>query len=595
MKTSNPNTGHPFIKSQAMIFFYIIWALMTIEFCAFRYMSGIGHYSVVTTIFLALVDSLIILSPYLWIKRTWRPTVIIPLIAVPVFLYINLLYHRNVGELVAISGFFQVGNANDLVVRSAIASIQAADLWIGLPLIASLTFFGIYIKKMRVPGFSLRYKLWWLAAVIALTWCAVLKYQMIIFDSLKRTDHWTLAEHRRILNESFPRAARTEKAALVPFAWYAIDELWLNFRPAYKLSAEERAEIELAIKESGNAALMIDSLPDNSGKNLILVVMESLNSQVLETTVNGKPIMPLLDSLRRSEGVIYFPAMQPKVGLGRSSDAAFMYLCGILPQLYNPVVEKFPDADYPSIAKNAHFRDAAKFLPSSQKVWNHVRVTKSQGFTEFFADLALNRGATENGDSIGMLTMIRELPKLKQPFFAAFFTIDGHDPYTILDGTTSDISADNSLSATEKVYLEKNRHTDEALRMLVTALKKDSLWDNSIIVIASDHNALERSLNSERFASKDIPFLILNSGVSLTSEKQVAQIDLYPTMLDLIGGNDYYWRGFGKSVLRNPGYFDPDPAVGATLPESYPSSKAWDLSELMVKGKYFKNPVPAAK
>ena len=49
-------------------------------------------------------------------------------------------------------------------------------------------------------------------------------------------------------------------------------------------------------------------------------------------------------------------------------------------------------------------------------------------------------------------------------------------------------------------------------------------------------------ISPERFT----PLIVLNSPVHLRYEKVMGQVDLYPTLLDLLGADDYPWRGLGR-------------------------------------------------
>lgn len=47
-----------------------------------------------------------------------------------------------------------------------------------------------------------------------------------------------------------------------------------------------------------------------------------------------------------------------------------------------------------------------------------------------------------------------------------------------------------------------------------------------------------------------VPFIVINS--KLTSkhvEKVIGQMDIYPSLLNLMGCNDYIWKGLGESVF----------------------------------------------
>ena len=87
--------------------------------------------------------------------------------------------------------------------------------------------------------------------------------------------------------------------------------------------------------------------------------------------------------------------------------------------------------------------------------------------------------------------------------------------------------------------------------------KKQDWFDNTIFIITADHglNIFKDHINDPK--NGHIPFLIYNSKVgSFTIDKIVSQIDILPTILDLIGKYDKYDENlFGCSGLQgNKGF-----------------------------------------
>ncbi|MFQ9799236.1 MAG: sulfatase-like hydrolase/transferase [Clostridia bacterium] len=103
-------------------------------------------------------------------------------------------------------------------------------------------------------------------------------------------------------------------------------------------------------------------------------------------------------------------------------------------------------------------------------------------------------------------------------------------------------------------YLNSVHYTDAAIGKFIETLKKEGLYEDSILVFYGDHFGLMSSepecnaLMSEFLGYKydydqmmNIPLLIhiLGSGVSLTRSVAGGQIDLMPTLLDLMGYSDH--------------------------------------------------------
>lgn len=97
-------------------------------------------------------------------------------------------------------------------------------------------------------------------------------------------------------------------------------------------------------------------------------------------------------------------------------------------------------------------------------------------------------------------------------------------------------------------YWEMTRRFDDELREFIGFLKEKGLYDTSVIAIVGDHNP-HVMVDSDY---TPVPFLVLNSGVTFTSSVVAGQIDVYPTLLDVMGllGGKTVWPGVGHSLLR---------------------------------------------
>ena len=173
-----------------------------------------------------------------------------------------------------------------------------------------------------------------------------------------------------------------------------------------------------------------------------------------------------------------------------------------------------------------------------------------------------------------------------------------HDPYDEFGWKHTDVWKDNTLSDNEKIYIEKCRQFDAGLSQLIAGLKKAELYDNTVIVIAGDHNARPTCLNGNRLVNTQIPMIILNSGLDIRSHAVIGQSDLYPTLLDIMGASDAQWRGVGISILRNPAVMgDGSDSLGSrnssnglsSDPYSYPSLDAWRVSNLIIRSAHQRN------
>lgn len=101
-------------------------------------------------------------------------------------------------------------------------------------------------------------------------------------------------------------------------------------------------------------------------------------------------------------------------------------------------------------------------------------------------------------------------------------------------------------------------YTDNSLSTLIEYLKSRPDWGETMVVITGDHEGLAdcrkeamRNPHSREFvdAGQHTPLIILNSPVAGRYDGQLGQVDIYSTIVDLMGWHDYRWQGMGQSVV----------------------------------------------
>ncbi|OAZ04662.1 LTA synthase family protein [Flavobacterium succinicans] len=141
--------------------------------------------------------------------------------------------------------------------------------------------------------------------------------------------------------------------------------------------------------------------------------------------------------------------------------------------------------------------------------------------------------------------MKKTLDKKSTPFFASIFTVSSHEPYIIPEKYA-------------KTFVEGNvpihkcaEYTDFALKRFFNEAKKEPWFSNTIFVLVADHcnqiyyEEYEKPIN--RYA---VPIIIYkpNSKYVGVDTDLAQQIDIYPTILDMIGYPKPF-RSWGRSLL----------------------------------------------
>ncbi len=133
----------------------------------------------------------------------------------------------------------------------------------------------------------------------------------------------------------------------------------------------------------------------------------------------------------------------------------------------------------------------------------------------------------------------------KTPFFSTIFTVSSHEPYIVPEKYKNKFKEG-------KIPMHKcAEYTDYALKQFFNAAKKQKWFENTIFIMVADHGnqtyyeEYQKAIN--RFA---VPILIYkpNSNLVGVDTDLAQQIDIYPTVLDIIGYQKPF-RSWGRSLL----------------------------------------------
>lgn len=143
----------------------------------------------------------------------------------------------------------------------------------------------------------------------------------------------------------------------------------------------------------------------------------------------------------------------------------------------------------------------------------------------------------------------RTLGTQKQPFLGTLFTLSSHDPFQIPSKYKTRFKG--GPLAIDKCV----QYTDNSLREFFNYAKTQPWYNNTIFVITADHTSQtyypEYSKEINRFA---VPILLYSAnpayGLKGVRTDVASQMDIYPTLVDLIGYNKPF-RSWGRSLITN--------------------------------------------
>ena len=249
-------------------------------------------------------------------------------------------------------------------------------------------------------------------------------------------------------------------------------------------------------------------------------------------------------------------------------------------------------------------------------VWNQQGVAMAFGFDRLYDEKSFTKE-----ERMGVKKRVGDYPFLQQcaekiaeeiagsgdssRCFFQLVTYSGHGPFIIPDEYKR-ISFSPGMPEVLNNYLTAANYTDYAIGKFIERLQEEGLFDETMIVVTGDHEGLaylRQSLCETKEGSGLVspfeytPFIVINSPVGMRYEKVMGQVDIYSTLLDLTGLDDYGWKGMGQSIL-DPSHLGVAAIWNLTIagdttgicPEVIERMKqSWRISDLMIRGDYFRS------
>ena len=536
---------------------------------------GNGTLSLIVIIISALTDSLVLFLPLIFLKKKFKWIVPFWFMFLSLLELSNIIYFRNFHDCISGISYLSSGSINKFVIKSAAASIRWVD---ALFIVNPLIIFAITFVTPTIQKTSRKFQILYIAlSFILLSSQIALSIRRIrIYKQLNDTEN-ILTEYYKGFNQ---QTCWKYYVLHYGFTGYLIRVIKDFAGANYILSdAEKRRLDELWHQRSQPTPICIeknDSIFNlNREKNLIFIVVESLNSKIFSLP-DSHIIAPNLNALIKDTTTLSYLNVMPQTRHGRSSDGQFIYNTGMLPLRDEALITRYADANYPSLAKIINRHSAIEVIGEDRSLWNHSITSLSYGYTDLIDNVTPPNTPISQQDSLIFSRAAGEISKIVSPFFIFITTIGMHEPYNQDTGMVLSLSA--KYDQRDLHYLESVHAFDKSLGQFIEFLKKSGVYHNSVIVIAADHEESPPQLSS-LFSEKKIPVIILNSGFSAPHADITPQyqVNVFPSILDIMGvSTKGGYRGVGRSMLRN------DSSISSEEME-----EIWDISELSIRGKYF--------
>ena len=322
--------------------------------------------------------------------------------------------------------------------------------------------------------------------------------------------------------------------------------------------------------------------------NLIIILVESFESWGLEYP----QITPCMNSIINDTPTLYADKITSQVKHGVSGDGQMTINTGLLPISSGAACMVYGNNIYPNFA---HFYPHSHIFNPANGVWNQIAVTKTYGYeglTEphkgiynWWQDAQMFQIVS---DSLFNDNQTDTLPRL-----SFIITYSTHSPFDRIQRDYPELNLPEDTPETLKRYLTCLHYTDSCIGAFMDKFMQSDLANNTSVVITGDHTIFKEAMLGEfvPFAKKHnlsiqngknyCPLIIYSPSITepIRIEDICYQMDIYPTILSLIGAEDYYWKGLGVNLL--------DSAARQNRPIS--EEEAYILSDKLIRSNWFAN------
>lgn len=543
--------------------------------------------------FNSLADATLLMAPC-WVIKHRRTYTFIILWLATLWSVAQLLYYPTYRDVMPFSSFLLVQNVSGTLIKSTLGAVTKKTLFLLLLPLALYCYYWFVLRRRNTDSKLKRH--WWMLLLSIVVF-------VVIRLTITTCIFFTYRDNYRDLEDTFKtyysnlggrHLNYVKHNGVMSYAFYCFLS---NFNSRVSDEDIKRAE--------GFISQQCYTYTDNSfatgieRPNLIFIMVESLNAWAVNLKIDGQEVTPTLNALAADTANIVCLNVITQAKNGRSSDGKFMYQTGLLPLLDKSVAMEFGDRTFPSITRALKKRgyQSVEICGDEGGLWNVETMSQSYGFdtlmhqSELFDQLEANDW---HSDKVIMEQAVQYLPKLRKNFVAQLFTGVMHSPYNDVFKPATWISSSKQYTPSVRNYLEKTHFFDTQLAAFLDNMKNCGLYDKSVFVIVSDHSEPVDDDPKGRLAlsrnGDECVLIVLNAKQGAQIKGPVGQIDVYPTILDVMGLNDYTWKGLGHSLLRNgisSVAISPDEVRGtsALLPSQ---RQAWNVSNILIRANWFK-------
>lgn len=472
------------------------------------------------------------------------------------WLFSNILYYREFSDFLSTSIIKTSGSTSDNLGKSIAGITKGTDFLVFLDVVIIVLLIAFKVFKIDVRRLKLKISL--LIEGLAV---------VLIGTNL------TMAQKDRpgLLTRTFDNNYIVKYLGLNSFAVYDGVKTAQSNAIMAKANHSDLKTVQSYIKKN-----YIAPNPEYYGvaknKNVLVIHLESFQQFLIDYKWHGKEVTPNLNKLYHANDTISFDNFFNQVGQGKTSDAEMMLENSIFGLQSGSAMSSYGTSNTfesaPAILGQQAGYTSAVMHGGAGSFWNRDNAYKSFGY-DYFMPLSYyqNKKGYYLGygikDKLFFDQSIKYIEHLPQPFYLKMITVTNHYPYD-LDKKNQSIDKTDTGDKTVDGYVQTAHYLDEAIGELMSYLKKSGLEKNTLIMLYGDHygisgnhhKASAQLLNKDNFNNFDnlqfqrVPLMFhmpgLKGGINHTYG---GEIDVRPTLFNLLGINDQNMIQFGHSLL----------------------------------------------
>lgn len=353
----------------------------------------------------------------------------------------------------------------------------------------------------------------------------------------------------------------TQNASLVlntPFTLYrTFGKPSLEKKEFFSQQELERIYSPITKFETNNCADTLFTSPLEIGKtNVCVIILESFSAEYLKTyNKNGVSYAPFLDSLAQHSLVLQ------GLSNGKKSIDGIPAVISSLPIMMEEsyLTSVYGNNKLGSIASTlkSHNYTTAFFHGGYNGTMGFDNFTRKVGYQYYYGKDEYNNDKDYDGnwgifDEPFLQYTIKQMDTLTTPFATTIYTLSSHHPYTIPQ------QHENKFPKGSLIVHETVAYTDYALKRFFDEASKCEWYKNTLFVITSDHSGLTESKEFKtQLGLFKIPMIIYHPNIKpqLLIDKSMQQIDVYPTVIDLLNIKDETIFSFGRSPFSKKEHY----------------------------------------